>query len=339
MMEKGLSNKIYYATFVFALFVVLLHSSYVEVLDPNWAGYEFSFVFQRIFLVMGDAAVPAFFAISGFLLFVDFQLKDYPKMLLKKLFSIVIPYFVWAVLAFLLMQIFLPLLSGQAIELSFPKVLVDILLANDYPELWFIRPLAVFFICSPLLYFVFKYLKKWSIFIPVALFFVYMFFRPEYGGILLWIPLFFVGAYLAYFRIPIMNKFHPRLIGGLALGTFIGLGVLFAFLHAQYEDYAYYCYRFIAPALAWVSLDVLTSLFEKESVHDFFKTSAFIFFSHLGIVNGIKLLLQLGIVPDSNYRCALLFFLAFLLSCAIVIPFAYVMRRFARPVYRFLGGR
>lgn len=339
MMNKVLSNKIYYTTFILAFFVVALHSSYLEALNPDIEGYNFSYIIQRLFLVICEGAVPTFFAISGYLLFCKFTLKNYPKMLLSKVFSLVIPYFIWSILAFILMQIILPLLNGETIEITFKSAIIDILLANEYPHLWFVRPLLVFFICSPILYFVFKYLKKWSIFIPVILFFVYMFFRPEYGGILIWIPLFFVGSYLAYFNIPIMNNYRPRLIGIITLVVFISLSIVFTLTHTQYEDYAYYIYRSFSPLLVWLSLDVMLSLFEKENIFNIFKTSGFIFFCHLGIVNAIKVILQLGISVESNYNCALLFFLVFIISTIIVILFTYLFQRFAKPVYKFLGGR
>ena len=339
MMDKALSHKIYYTTFVLAIFVIALHSSYIEVLNPSLEGYDFAYIIQRLFLVLGEAAVPTFFVVSGYLLFIKFSLKEYPRMLLGKVFSLVIPYFVWSIAAFLFMQILFPLMNGKPIEITFQSAVIDILLSNEYPHLWFIRPLLVYFICSPLLYFVFKYLRKWSIFIPVALFFVYMFFRPEYGGILLWIPLFFIGSYLAYFKIPIMNKFHPRLISIIALVVFASLSVTFTLLHTQYEDYSYYVYRFFSPLLVWISLDVITSLFQKEKIFEIFKTSGFIFFVHLFIVNGFKLLLQLGIGVDSNYNCALLFFLVLVISSIVTILVTYVLKRFAKPIYRFLGGR
>lgn len=196
MMSKALSNKIYYTTFVLAIFVIALHASYVDLLDVNLPGHDFGYIVQRLILVIGESAVPSFFVISGFLLFSKFTLQGYPRMLLSKVFSMVIPYFIWSITAFLIMQVIYPPMQGRAIEMTFQSALIDILMSNECPHLWFVRPLLVFFICSPLLYFVFKYLKKWSIFIPVALFFVYLFFRPDYGGIVLWIPLFFVGAYL-----------------------------------------------------------------------------------------------------------------------------------------------
>ncbi len=137
-----------------------MHSSYLEVLNPSSVGYGFSYFVQKFFFIVGDSAVPTFFVISGFLLFSNFTLKNYPKMLLQKVLSLVIPYFVWSVLAFIFMQIIYPLLRGEMIQITFNSAAIDILLANSYPHLWFIRPLLLFFVCSPLLYFVFKYLKK-----------------------------------------------------------------------------------------------------------------------------------------------------------------------------------
>ena len=339
MINKTLSNKIYYTSFILAIFVVVLHSSYVDFLNPSLTGYYFSYFIQRIFLVIGDAAVPTFFVISGYLLFTKFDIKKYPKLLLNKLLSLVVPYLVWSVLAFLLMRIFLPILSGGVIELDFKSTVINILMAEEFPHLWFVRPLLVFFTCSPLIYFTFKYLKKWSIVIPIILFFVYLLFRPEYGGILIWIPFFFVGSYLSYFKIPVTRQNHSRLTSIIVLVAFIFLALVFTLSHTEYEDNAYYFYRFISPLLVWVSLDLLTPLFEKEKIHEIFKTSGFIFFSHLGMVFAAKSVLEPLIKMESNYNCALLFFLVFLVSTTLELLFTYLLKRFAKPVYRFLGGR
>ena len=159
MMSKDLSKKIYYVTFILALFVIALHSSYLELLNPELEGYDFSYISQRLLLVIGDAAVPTFFVISGYLLFSKFTLKGYPKMLLNKVFSLAIPYFFWSVLAFLIMQIIYPIILGGTINLTFKSAIINILMSEDCKHLWFVRTLLVFFVCSPLLYFIFKYLK------------------------------------------------------------------------------------------------------------------------------------------------------------------------------------
>ena len=337
-MNKETSNKIYYATFIMAIFVIALHSSFVGFLNAEASGYTFGLVTQRIFLTLGDAAVPTFFVISGFLLFINYSLKDYPKMLLKKVFSLVIPYFIWSISGFLILRIIIPLIQKEAIELTFQSVALDILLSNGCPQIWFVRPLLVFFICSPLLYFIFKYLKQWSIFIPVAVFIVYTFFRPYYFGILFWIPLFFVGCYLSYFKIPIMNHFRPRLIGAVSIVLLIAAVSLIAAFNVGETNAVYFIYRHLSVPLLWVSFDVLFSLFQKENVKDIFKISAFMFFSHYPIAQLFGYLLRLGISVN-NYSCVLMFFLTWIMTAITCVSIGYLLKRFVNPLYRVLAGR
>lgn len=338
-MKKGLSFKIYYSTFVLAILVIALHSSFVGFLDPNLGGYSFSLIFQRIFLTIGDAAVPTFFVISGYLLFSKFTLKDYPKMLLKKVFSMIIPYFIWSILSFLFIRIIIPLANHESIELTFESVSLDILLAKCGIHLWFVRTLMVYFVFSPILYFAFKYLKRWSIFIPIIVFIVYLFFRPEYNGILFWIPLFIVGSYLSYFDVAVMNKYKPRLTSIVSLVILFSVAVLLSIFNVKEEGTIYFCYRHLSVVLIWLSLDCFYSFFFKEEIKDIFKISAFLFFSHIFIAWPIGFLLRKIIPIDSNDKYILLFFITWTASSLLSIALGYTLKRFVNPVYKFLGGR
>lgn len=338
-MKKELSFKIYYSTFVLAILVIGLHSSFVGFLDPNLSGYSFSLAFLRVFLTIGDATVPTFFVISGYLLFSKFTLVKYPKMLLKKVFSLVIPYFVWSILGFLFARIFFPLLNHESIELTFQSVALDILLAKCCPHIWFIRTLMVFFIASPILYFVFKYLKKWSIFIPVIVFAIYIFFRPDYFGILFWIPVFFVGSYLSYFEVPVFNNYKPRLVSIISMVILFSIAILLSIFNVKEEGTLYFCYRHLSIVLIWLSLDIFYSLFYKEEIKDLFKISAFLFFSHVFITWSVSFLLQKITPIDSNYKCILFFFINWTISSLLCVGLGYTLKRFANPVYKFLGGR
>ena len=338
-MSKEISYKIYYSTFILAILVISLHSSFTGFLNPIIDGYSFSLAIQRVFLTIGDAAVPTFFVISGYLLFSKFTLKEYPKLLLKKVFSLVIPYFIWSVLGFLFLRIIFPLANHESIELTFQSAFLDILLAKCCPQIWFVRTLMVFFISSPILYLVFKYLKKWSIFIPIIIFAVYIFFRPDYYGILFWIPLFFVGSYLSYFGVPVFNKYKPRLTSIISMAILLSVAVLLSVFNVKEEGTLYFCYRHLSVALIWLSLDIFYSFFFKEEIKDIFKISAFLFFSHIFIAWSISFLLQKITPLDSNYKCILFFFVNWIVSSLLCVGLGYVLKRFANPVYKFLGGR
>ena len=337
-MSKETSNKIYYATFIMAILVMAIHSSFTGFLDPEAVGYHFSFATQKVFLTLGDAAVPTFFVISGYLLFNNYILKDYPRMLLKKLFSLVIPYFLWSVLGFLVTRIIIPAIRKEVIELTFQSVALDILLSNGCPQIWFIRPLVVFCICSPLLYFIFKYLKKWSIFIPITIFVIYIFFMPNYFGVLFWIPLFFVGCYLSYFKIPVMNHFKPRLIAVISLILLLVIASLIAGFFVIETSKIYFVYRHLSVVLLWLSFDVLFSLYQKESVNEVFKISAFLFFFHFPIAQLFGIIFRMGI-SITNYNCVLLFFLTWIVTSIISVSIGYMLKRFVNPLYLILAGR
>lgn len=321
-----------------AVLVIAIHSSFTNFLDINGSGYTFSLVIQRIFLSLGDAAVPTFIVISGYLLFSKFVLKEYPRMLLKKLFSLVIPYFIWSILGFILLRLIVPLFTHEVVEFTFKSVVLDILLSNGCPQIWFIRPLVVYFICSPILYFIFKYLKKWSIFIPIAIFIIYIFFRPNYYGIAFWIPLFFIGSYLSYFDIPIFNRYRPRLFSIISLVILLLVASLISGFNVNEENTIYFIYRHISVILLWISLDILYTLFYVEEIKEIFKISAFIFFVHYFFTHLIQYLLMLGI-SINNYNCVLMFFLTWIISSIISISLGYVLKRFANPVYRVIAGR
>ena len=337
-MNKETSNKIYYVTFFMAILVIALHSSFASYLDKDAAGYIFSFTIQKSIFTFADAAVPTFFTISGYLLFNNYILKDYPKMLLKKLFSLVIPYFIWSVFGFLFSRIIVPLIKQETLELTFQSVALDILLANGCLQIWFIRPRVVFCICSPLLYFLFKYLKKWSIFIPITLFIINIFFIPNYYGIIFWIPLFIVGSYLSNFKIQIINHFKPRMLAIIALIILLTSAFLLARFNVSEESKIYFIYRHLSVVFLWSSFDILYSLYQKESVNNVFKISAFMFFAHFPIALLYEDLLMKGISID-NSHIVILFFLTWLLTSITTVSLGYLLKEYANPFYRIIIGR
>lgn len=92
MIERGLPHKIYCASFLLAILVVGIHCSFLDSPNPELVGFGLSFTLQRFFIAIGDVTVPMFFVISGYLHFCKFSLESYPRMLLRKVSTLVIPY-------------------------------------------------------------------------------------------------------------------------------------------------------------------------------------------------------------------------------------------------------
>lgn len=163
--------------------VVLIHSRYKEVsVDSEMRAVEDIFpVYELLSYLISEifarAAVPVFFFFSGFLFFegTNFSLDIYKCKLKKRIRTIVIPYLFWNVLTiilFLLGQVcFRELFSGSN-KLILDYSLYDWLTTfwNGYRGLypicyqfWFIRDLMVVMLLSPIIFYLVKYFKTYSV--------------------------------------------------------------------------------------------------------------------------------------------------------------------------------
>ena len=173
----------------------------------------------------------------------------------------------------------------------------------------------------------------------MALFVLYLFIRPDYYGLLLWIPPFSIGAYLSFFEVKVGNAFYQRAVAVVSLSLLLLFAFLLSYFKVDFEEKWYFAHRFPSPVLLWLSLDLFRPLFERERTGEVFKTYPFIFSSRIFLIYFLRLPLTATIHPDSNYLCLALFFLVWFLSASLTATLGYLLRRFAKPVYRVLLGR
>ncbi|WP_409415531.1 acyltransferase family protein [Flavobacterium sp. PS2] len=177
MIDKYLSDKLKVISFFSMLMVVFLHSYNLgeEILNDTSVtkGYDF---FIQFFISQGIArvAVPIFFVISGYLLFLNKKntFDEYLLILKKRFKSLVIPYLFWS---FSLFFIFLLLQSlpqigmffkqKHIIDYNFHEVLETIFVHPIPFQFWFIRDLFVLMIFSPLLYALVRFFKILTLFV------------------------------------------------------------------------------------------------------------------------------------------------------------------------------
>lgn len=174
------SRKIRNLGFLCSLFVVALHNS--------WPTKGFGLFFGRLFhLVLGPAAVPFFFAVSGFFLVGHFRKSDWWKQeIRKRLYSLLIPYFVWAVL-FLLFQAawdgFHAWTRGEPFNDSFFRELcpvqwlsalgVDVTKRPQLGVLWYIRCLLFFVLLSPCVFWSILRIRLFGLFLAFSVVLAY----------------------------------------------------------------------------------------------------------------------------------------------------------------------
>jgi fucose 4-O-acetylase-like acetyltransferase len=120
MIKEYLSEKLRIISFSSMILIVFLHSYNLgdEIIKINTSIADRSFVFfLQYFISQGIArvAVPIFFAISGYLFFVNRKntLGDYAVNLQKRFKSLVVPYLFWSI-SFFLFFLFLQLLPQTA---------------------------------------------------------------------------------------------------------------------------------------------------------------------------------------------------------------------------------
>ena len=175
-MTQYLSDKIKILSFVAIILVLYIHSVFHDY-PHEILGMKFNHFLQCVISEqIGRCAVPLFFMISGYLFFLNVSsLRDVLRKMNKRVNSLFIPYIIAAIFfpVFLLLIEQLPFATnmsnggGTLIEFQKPifDVLRDIFIGKDGGSspwafhLWYLRDLIIIVVCSPILYFLRKYLK------------------------------------------------------------------------------------------------------------------------------------------------------------------------------------
>lgn len=169
-MSKYLSRKIQFITLFAMLSVVFIHSynfsdSFLTPTTSISEGLKFGALFQYFFSnALLRFAVPLFFIISGYLFYRKFESikSSYLKKLKNRFFSLVIPYFLWALFSGLLLF----LMSYNELLFNIPIVAEKVqftlwgcLLNPPAFQLWYLQQLIIFTVISPLIYLAVKYTR------------------------------------------------------------------------------------------------------------------------------------------------------------------------------------
>jgi len=158
--------------FLLSLLVVFIHSYtfYENVENVHW-------ILQKtISDNISRIAVPLFFTISGFFLFLKYENSwdNYITLVRKKIRTLVVPYFLWSVTTFILMFLIQSVYPHVNQELIIDKTVRENILSillGENTVLWFIRILFIMTMLAPLIKIVIshKYLYIPVLFILFAL--------------------------------------------------------------------------------------------------------------------------------------------------------------------------
>ncbi len=193
------------------MFVIFAHS---YLLNIQLGGLKIKAspinIFTEDFLSTDGAprgAVALFFAMSGFLFFINIKKFNsfyifYKYKLRSRINSLLIPYFFWSILWFLIVLFLqsLPLtaifFNHQALStLNYHQILHKIIAEPIPYQLWFIKELFILVLLSPVIYFLLYYLK-YGILILLLLDYLWFGFLSHFFRDLT-VLFFFIGSFLA----------------------------------------------------------------------------------------------------------------------------------------------
>lgn len=324
-----------------------------------------------ISIIISSVCVPTFFLISGYLFYnnqTSFCWMLFCKKLKRRLFSLVIPYFLWILL--LLFIIFLLMIPetnsfqdwrdsivSYIIEHGNIHIFYDTIIIKGEPynlpvgweqdnsapllfTFWYIRDLILTILISPIIYGTIKLFKSYFIML-LAVSYILNLWPYIHGFSIVSIFYFTLGIYLSSHP-NIMNLIIKRYKWPIILsGSILSIICLYLFsINSQYYNYMIHIFIilgvFITLYIGWTVVN------KGVRPINLLKNSAFfIYAAHTIYINRFCTLFVLKILPWNNPLCDLLQYL----SIPIIIAFVclcifYISQKlFPHFLSLFIGGR
>lgn len=237
-------DSITHLNFVMTLLVLIIHTRAYPVYFPSvplW--YEH---FYRITSDITAIAVPSFFAISAYLLFMSYDINGYVKKVKSRIRSLVIPYIIFSVVGIILFNV-RKLVLGEEGVWSLPDIISEIYYCSHNQPLWYVRSLFYFVLSSIVLLAVFRYLKVVGFIIVLALSIVVnCCYNIDYDSFAFWLPVLTVYSYLGYKKMPI-SIFTSYSTWAYAIMAFVFCCMLVVFHGVDESSSTYWIYRMAVP--------------------------------------------------------------------------------------------
>lgn len=176
-MDQKISKRITFIGFCMTCVIVLFHCYDGELSPISDTDREIYLGINYFFATLSRLALCWFFAVSGFLLFRDFDLKrNYLSKIKRRVFSLLVPYVLWE-------------LAGGLLNRSLLRepgtVLANIFLLQKWPPigpLWYMYAIFLFAVISPVFWFLLKWRKPWGGCVLFALIFALVYYNEMTRG-------------------------------------------------------------------------------------------------------------------------------------------------------------
>lgn len=335
--NKYVSYRITYLNFFLAAMIVALHGvSASNIANCNSVVADAVRCYYRIFI---DGATGAFFALSGLLTFREAP-RDYLKLLKKRFFSLMVPYLIFNVMAFVFNLLY------DAVKLRGRLDIREILRLNNVIEqivfkganlpMWFIPVLFSMIILYPIIWHIVK--NKYICIVCIAvitLFNLCIGVENGYSTIRYWLPEYLMGAMFGYhMKERIFESDHLILNKCFYVSSGI---VLFGIVYcASFNKEFYYLYRLIVAVIFYLLIDCIVPKHKPKWI---FECSFFIFGTHFMLVKRIERL-YFRLAGYGMLQGVFANIILPILDIAVILIFAQILRKLFPDFWKICtGGR
>lgn len=338
-MNKNVSRKITHINFILVLLIVILHSNCLRFISDT------SFIITKMYKIisiMCDASVPAFFMLSAYLFYRNFDFSKIKEKYKSRFFSLVIPYFFWSVFFLIYYELicFIPninILFNNSFDLSRNHIFQNIIMANCAEGMWFVRDLIIYSLFSPVIYFIMKRSQKVNYIVIFICLVINLVCDFGYSNPIFWLPIYLFGANLG-----IHNKFYDmkenivkyqkyKLL--ILTGLYIFVAIMLSFFEESSK--MYYIYRMISPFILLSILD-LFNLYKYE-IYGIEKISFFIYCIHLPVLKVVRKLLFI-ILGYNSYVSIIIYILTVISTLLLINIISKTINKMVPKFYKLITG-
>lgn len=335
--KKSIDNRVVLVQYICAFTVIMIHSINVKAWGLTAPQDSLSINIQTFLSAVWLFAVPAFFFISGYFMFLRFEPKRYFEIVKKRFFSLEVPFVVWNLIFYILFLLIsnIPLLSSKMNRKPLPVspvyFLKETFLGEGFAPLWYLQRLFLYAVISIVIFYVLK--NKYVGFAVIAGLVVFNCLEIKHISFVEWLPMFMSGAFFGmHIKKYEFTGERKGLKITLSAAIVISLLLLSVFLKS---DVLRYFYRITSGVLVPV---ILITLIKKElSLKPIFTISLFIYCTH-GFILQILQKLYLIALGAGNLSSLICYFTSPVVTLAIITVIAVFMRRFTPKIWKFLNG-
>lgn len=335
-------NKVTVVSFILAVGVMFIHSE-------NTALYEnpSSFISAIEYFIshsLGDLAVPAFYMISSYLFYRNFQPDQLIKKYKSRIKSVFCPYLIWNSIYFIIFYIitsFPAILSFMTTEkfILSPQLIFEAVFFHKYNKVfWFMQQLIYFIILSPLVYYLLKRKKGiiWGVICLIIGTYFPVFPNNQFGFYINMNAYWILGCYFAIHRPLQFEEQGSKTF--ISLSAFICIILLIIRFILNYINAPLLC--LFDPLLLFINVPFLwfaLSSFVPSQTPWWMRINFFIYATHPLLVDSWKKG-SARLLPDTPFFCLTNYILAVIISFVIIVIAARFLIKCLPGLWEILNG-